>query len=221
MKAPMGNVSENMIKVAGNYANILNSNSQTKINATSPDYIATMGDMNMAIALNRHGPNKLYMHIMAAAFDPVYGREFSLAQSEEKPATRFPLAEFYRPNERSEKVHFYVVDQQVPNINPTQTQVNVPNRKNKQSKYKPKYGNYGTRDYNPKSYGVTQDEMSRVFRKLRESAKTVYIPSTTENETEEDSELPYEGVTAKVIPFKRSKRSEPQNDLETILDEAA
>ena len=53
--------------------------------------------------MTRHGPSNYFAHIMRAAFDPVYGRENSLALPEQvKPATRFPLAEEQRPHDSSE-----------------------------------------------------------------------------------------------------------------------
>ncbi|MDP6600497.1 MAG: hypothetical protein QF798_03620 [Candidatus Woesearchaeota archaeon] len=92
------------VKVAESYVNTLNSNSQTNVSPTNPVYNKTMGDKNMYTLLARLGPEAIYSHIMKAAFDPVYGREFSLAQQHEKPVTNHPLAED-RPNERSENVN--------------------------------------------------------------------------------------------------------------------
>jgi len=94
------------VNVAKSYANTLNSNSQSSISPTNPEYHVSLGNKNMSTAMKRHGPWQLYAHIMMAAFDPVYGRENSLALPEEvKPATRFPLAEEQRPHERSENVN--------------------------------------------------------------------------------------------------------------------
>lgn len=60
----------------------------------------------MTKAFVRHGPDALYVHIMKAAFDPVYGRAMSIAMEEDvKPATRFPLAEESRQHERSENLN--------------------------------------------------------------------------------------------------------------------
>ena len=90
------------VEVAKNYTNALNRGSQTAISPAEPLYHFTGGNTNMAATLARHGPNAYYGHIMMAAFDPRYGRERSLAQKEERPATRFPLAEERRQHERSE-----------------------------------------------------------------------------------------------------------------------
>ena len=89
------------VKAPENYANTLNSNSQIGIGPANPLYDITMASKNMFAAIIRHGQN-IYRHIMTAGFDPVYGREMSIAQQEERPATRFPLAETTRPHERSE-----------------------------------------------------------------------------------------------------------------------
>ena len=92
------------IKAPENYASTLNSNSQTNVSPTNLLYHATMASKNMFTAIMRHGLN-IYSHVMTAAFDPVYGREFSLAHQYERPATRFELAETIRPNEGSENVN--------------------------------------------------------------------------------------------------------------------
>lgn len=76
-------------------------------NLDSPkaNYNPSEGQINFKKIQARHGPDALYAHIMRAAFDPAYGREMSIVQQEERPATRFPLAETTRPNERSENIN--------------------------------------------------------------------------------------------------------------------
>lgn len=92
--------------VARNYANMLNTHSQYSISPNNPEYHAVLGDKTMAVISRRHGPVQLHAHIMLASFDPVYGREFSLVQQEERPATRFPLAEEQRQHQGSENNAF-------------------------------------------------------------------------------------------------------------------
>ena len=92
------------VKAPENYASTLNSNSQANVSPTNPLYNITMASKSTFTAVMRHGQN-IYRHVMTAAFDPVYGREFSLAHQYERPATRFPLAETTRPHERSENIN--------------------------------------------------------------------------------------------------------------------
>lgn len=208
------------VRTAESYASIINSNSQTKIGPTSPVYTATMGDKNMAALLTRHGPNALYAHIMAAALDPVYGREFSLAQPEDvKPAVVIPLAEFSRQHERSELNYAsdFVISQRMMSIEPV---VDI-NRPKREVPRKQKYGKYITYKYDTTPYGKKKEDYSvaEVFRRLRHPTNRVYSSETGANETEEEPKLPYEGsVTAKVIHLSRSRKPEPEGNLETITE---
>lgn len=80
-----------------------NRNESKMANPANPKYHVTGGDNNLAKTFVRHGPDAYYMHIMKAAFDPVYGRNNSIADHGfERPQTRFPLIESEREHERSE-----------------------------------------------------------------------------------------------------------------------
>ena len=86
------------VQIIGQYAQSIrdtstgkNKNDSRRVDPANPNYHKTGGDSNLAREFVRHGPDALYAHIMRAAFDPVYGREMSIAQQEfEKPQTRFP-----------------------------------------------------------------------------------------------------------------------------------
>jgi len=75
-----------------NYANALNSSSQSAITPTSPMAASTKGDMGMYATLARLGP-EAYVGHMKNASDPTF-KIYSLAAEYEKPATRFPLSEY-------------------------------------------------------------------------------------------------------------------------------
>ena len=172
------------IKAPENYASTLNSNSQTNVSPTNLLYHATMASKNMFTAIMRHGLNT-YRHVMTAAFDPIYGREFSLAYQHERPATRFPLAETTRPNERSENVNlvsllggFYIKPNEV---NPFQNTVIIYNasgqgKKGQEGPYKPYaenyHGNYRKKDEKPTNKNPLRVKRNTLY-KIESIAKAV------------------------------------------------
>jgi hypothetical protein len=199
------------VKIAEQFAQTLNSNSQHSVTATNPMYSKTLGDKNFYKAQVRLGPDALYAHIMKAAFDPVYGREFSLAREEEvKPATRFPLIESDRPHERSELQHapqkayqLFKKDKKQPETTP------IPGPKRKQDNpyhsYSEGYGKgkYKTNSYIPSKGKESGDyKVVSLVKTLEKNAKKYsqkqYVPEKANTEAEEKGLYENNGVAAKV-----------------------
>lgn len=165
-----------LVKISEQYAQSIrdtsigkNGNDSRRVDPTNRNYDITFGDSNMAKELVRHGPNALYVHIMRAAFDPVYGRAMSIAREEEvKPATRFPLIENTRQHERSENNNspaiVYNIDEH-PRFKPQNKQ---PGEKDKDKPYQPYKSAYGEK------YGAGNVLVVYGQRTKKEEAKNSY-----------------------------------------------
>src|SRR3989344_1669374 len=158
------------VKLSEEYGQTIGQSHKEKINPNGPQYNQTLGDKNMAKAFVRHGPDALYAHIMKAAFDPVYGREMSIAREEEvKPAVRFPLAEEKRQHERSENLNspaaVYSISEH-PRFKPQNKQ---PGEKSKDDKpYQPYKQTYG------KGYGASNVVVIYGQKAKSQKEKSIY-----------------------------------------------
>jgi hypothetical protein len=171
----------NIVNIFDSMLKTLNSGIGGSITSNNNNsYSVNMGSQNFSNAVARLGPNNIYQHVMTAAANPTYGRDFSLAHQYERPQTRFPLAEEQRPNERSEnsqqtQMPLFASKQLNPSsIDPFKNTVilynsDIPhseNRKNERYQgYNSKYsGDYKTEDGKHKTEAITRSKFNPVYK---------------------------------------------------------
>ena len=152
------------------------------------------GHINFQKIQARHGPLALYSHIMRAAFDPVYGREMTIAHEYERPATRFPLIENQRPNERSEKNAIALSGgYNLKDVNPLEHTVTIPGTNKRQERPYQLYSQYRHEDdeSNPVKMGKERGayKIFSMVRALEKRAKQYfrifYNPHRKSDESEQ------------------------------------
>jgi len=202
----------NMVSIAGigtvgNSASYKSNkmNKYKRADLNNPVDNPSLGIHNAKMAKIRIDPLAYYVHIMAASFDPVYGRENSLAAPRiNAEPSRFPLAEEQREHDRSENNNSPA---KVYNIadHPAFKPANEDSDKEKKQNYESYNTSYKKKKYDTKAYNPTKKKddksiykISTIVKALEDKAKKYFSKKYIPKHDDDNAKPIYEGIAEKV-----------------------